>query len=356
MTLSRLWFRWRTLRGGASGLGRWLASRLAAKPYLSGVENLIRLRRFTEAERALRWAWLRFPLHPGVLAARGRLAMAREDWDGAIAIWRRFRWIYPRSVQGWDQLGRTLAARQLAEAGDGEPQHRPRPVEVPRVHDEAIRTLMLGFESVGNDCEFGMVQRRFGAEPLGLLRWNNVGLGNLLEALAAGFDGMGDPEHTELWFAGDGSETFIRDKRWDLHIHTFMSRSEVDPEVFFPKACRRVGFLREKFLADLRAGEKVFVFKSKEISPDAMRQLHAAFKGIGKVRVLCVKPANDDPSHSVLCGRGGEVFEMADGLYVGFISHLGAVDGRWNIAFDDWIAVCRAIDRAPPLPPQRGAA
>ena len=34
-----------------------------------------------------------------------------------------------------------------------------------------LPTLLNSFESLGDNCEFGFVQRKFGTEPAGLLRW-----------------------------------------------------------------------------------------------------------------------------------------------------------------------------------------
>jgi len=36
------------------------------------------------------------------------------------------------------------------------------------------RDLVLQFESIGDNCELGLVQRRAGSEPLGLLRFARV--------------------------------------------------------------------------------------------------------------------------------------------------------------------------------------
>lgn len=58
--------------------------------------------------------------------------------------------------------------------------------------------FMLGFESLGDNCEFGLVQRRCGAEPLGLLRFSNIELGPLLRGLVAEFDELGARENLEL--------------------------------------------------------------------------------------------------------------------------------------------------------------
>ena len=47
------------------------------------------------------------------------------------------------------------------------------------------RELVLHFESIGDNCELGLVQRRAGAEPLGLLRFAGAPLRSFLRALAA---------------------------------------------------------------------------------------------------------------------------------------------------------------------------
>ena len=99
-----------------------------------------------------------------------------------------------------------------------------------------------------------------GAEPLGLLRWNDVTFETLSAALEARFARMGEPETTEL-VAGSIGELYVRDRRWDLGMHTFLFTREVSQDTLFPKMCRRVAYLRDKFVADLEAAEKVLVYK-----------------------------------------------------------------------------------------------
>lgn len=41
----------------------------------------------------------------------------------------------------------------------------------PDPSNDTARGLMLDFCSLGNNCEFGIAQRKSGAEPLDLLRW-----------------------------------------------------------------------------------------------------------------------------------------------------------------------------------------
>jgi hypothetical protein len=54
------------------------------------------------------------------------------------------------------------------------------------------RELVIQFESLGDNCELGLVQRMAGAEPLGLLRFAGVPLRHLIRAMEARFEGMAD--------------------------------------------------------------------------------------------------------------------------------------------------------------------
>ena len=68
------------------------------------------------------------------------------------------------------------------------------------IHTDAIgdRDLVLQFESLGDNCEFGLVQRKAGAEPLGLLRFSSAPLPRLVRALRERFDGLTDPANVRL--------------------------------------------------------------------------------------------------------------------------------------------------------------
>lgn len=333
-------------RDSAAGLLLWkrLVGASRHNPdYVQGYAyNLVMSGRFAEADAILDRAMKRFPTKRGFFATKGMLAMAREDWDGALAIWEKFRRKYPDDQAGWENHGRTLTFKYLADVDAEDASTRlVAPVEIARVEDEGKRALLLGFESVGVDCEFGMVQRRYGAEPLGLLRWNYVAYESLMAALAAGFDGMGEPEHTELW-KGGVDEYFVQDKRWGLAMHTFLSSTQVDEASFLPKMQRRVAYLKDKLIDDVASGGKTIVFKSNDVTLDQVRALHQGFRRLGPVRLLWVRSTDRGAD-----GAAGEAREIEDGLYVGFIDRMGAAKGYWDIAFDDWIALCRSTADVP---------
>jgi hypothetical protein len=101
------------------------------------------------------------------------------------------------------------------------------PIPRPAVHsaeaaDDPAK-LMLGFESLGENCEFGLVQRRCGAEPLSLLRFASAPLPQLLAALHARFQGLGDAASIGVELSPNGREYMIRDatfgyRRKTLHL------------------------------------------------------------------------------------------------------------------------------------------
>ena len=70
----------------------------------------------------------------------------------------------------------------------------PAPAALPPGVATALPDLFLQFESMGHNCEFGLVQRHFGAEPLGLLRWNAISVEDVILGIEQQFEGVGNPE------------------------------------------------------------------------------------------------------------------------------------------------------------------
>ncbi len=307
------------------------------------------LSRFDELDQFMKSAPWRFRRRRGFLAMSAMRAASLQRWDEALAMWGEFRRRYPRDRNGWENYGRTLHARDLALAGDrpaGEQdvsaaveQRAPQKIEV--VADEAARSLLLGFESLGENCEFGLVQRRFGAEPLGLLRFNNVPLGGLLTALANRLQDMGEPTTTEL--VPFMNEYFVQDRRWGLAMHTFIFVGQQDPDILYGKLCRRIAYLKDKLLSDLADAKKVFVYTGQSLTMEGLHALHAALKTFGPVKLLHARVITADAA-GFPDGRAGEVVSIDRGLFVGYLRRPGVTAGNdWDIAFEDWLAICRKV-------------
>ncbi len=285
----------------------------------------------------------RLPKASGLLAVRAMLEGARENWDEAVAVWRDFRRRFPNDPVGWEHYGRALHelefARMESGARGGELNVLDMPVSIEVIDDEAARSLLLGFESIGSDCEFGLVQRRYGAEPLSLLRFNSVDLGGLIAAVAHRFDDMGGNETTELVKQSNG-EFLMRDRRWGLVMHTFLFEGQVEPDVLSEKFRKRVTFLRDRFLADAADGRKVLVFYSPRLEPADLSILRSALGTLGPVTLLHVHPTTGTETDAPV----GSAVEVEPDLFVGTISTSGrAPSGAWEIAYADWISVCRSV-------------
>ena len=204
----------------------------------------------------------------------------------------------------------------------------------------------MDFESLGgagHGCEFGLFQREFGAEPLGLLRWADLAPHLLAEALEREFDGVGLPENTVLFVPpGDQPEYWTRDSRYWMAMRTFVGTDAMSEEQMRGQACRRLQFLRDKLIGDLRAGEKIFVFKviERNLSDEEIGRLHSSMRHYGENALLYVR--YQDEQHP-----NGTVEVAADGLMIGYIDRFAfsKTDENLGPATESWLAICQAAHR-----------
>ena len=202
---------------------------------------LLRSGRPDDAEQALRDAVSAIGQQSWIAQDLARCAELREEWAEAVSRWSAAEALYPQVRE--ISYGAFLARLRLAE-NDASPHERDTSAarQLPAGTALPMRELMMQFESLGADpggCEFGLVQRTFGAEPLGLLRWATIGAANLTDALNVGFEGVGDPANTELAVAAQGTreEYTVRDRRFGMLMHTLRIhrrgrlRSDVRPDM-----------------------------------------------------------------------------------------------------------------------------
>jgi tetratricopeptide (TPR) repeat protein len=222
-------------------------------------------------------------------------------------------------VEGW--LGLCFDALKLVDGAD-----------VTLTAELSLKRLLLRFESMGSSCEFGHVQRRNGAEPLGWLRWTRTSLAALTEVIENGVSGFGDPENTEIFTPDDYRAT---DPRFDLSMRTFTKGDHAAHDRIFEEHCRRMKLLIGKLRDDLRVGEKIFLNKSAVAGPlDDVLSLHAAMRRHGPSVLFHIRPA--EPDHP-----SGSVRAIAPGLFVGHLEGLTARGGFWNVPYEGWVELCR---------------
>jgi hypothetical protein len=198
-----------------------------------------------------------------------------------------------------------------------------------------IAQLALQFESLGENCEFGLFQRRCDVEPLGLLRFSSTFMRNLIRGIENGFEGLGDPEDIEPRLEGGSrKEYMIHENKFGLVYHTFVYEGQRSVWLMREQESARLKFLRRKFMEELAAAEKIFVYKfSPGASLEEILPLHMALRRYGEVTLLWVVPAERDrPS--------GTVEVVLPGLLKGYIDRFAPDDNAHDFSHEGWLRVC----------------
>lgn len=307
---------------------------------------LLQMQRLDEAENQLAFTWSKFPRSESAATLFAEVAMARGDYRTAVTRLDTALAINPTAKHLQDMRGVALwhignESEQEADTTAG-------------MRDESsLRSLFMRFDSLGENCELGLVQRHFNAEPLGLLRWTHTRLETLIHLLNSNFSGLGENDNVELK-RPDGGEYYVRDTKYGVVFHTFISQNRGEESEFLAKQSARLRWLRDKVLTDLADGDKTFVYKFHESNCALQsRTLFQALSKYGACRLLCVSQADED-------NAAGSVRTDGNGLFYGYLSRLNptaAPESKWDIPFAEWIAICRQVEDAcsgnSPLPPPR---
>lgn len=311
---------------------------------------LIQLQRFDEAQTQLEVALLSFSDSEAIATVFAELAIAREDYRAAVTRLDAALAINPAAEHLRDMRGMAswhskheeeAAARSNFIVSIEYPIAHPsqKPVAVERIDDPAIHRLVMQFDNLGENCEFGLVQRRFNAEPLGLLRWTHTRPETLIHLLESQFSGFGEEGNVEI-LRPDGREYYVRDSKFGIVFHTFITHYKEDESSLLAKQSARLRWLRDKMLADLATGGKIFVYKfqDRDCSSQSLR-LFQALSRYGTCRLLCASLASQN-------NLAGSVRMEGNGLFHSYLSRLNPgppPDNRWEIPFDEWIAICSQV-------------
>ncbi len=216
---------------------------------------------------------------------------ARLDGTGVLQV--EFAWPDAKSPADFGanadrrKLGIALYQARLLDVPRLAPvmPRRRGPVPIPRYTGSAMdlavirgmtgvgpAELALSLESLGLNCEFGLFQRRCGVEPLGLLRFTGIALGDLIAGLEAGFAGLEDIGNLSCRpDDNSGVEWIIRNNKYRLEYHTNRSPLVTAAADILRQQQRILPFRRAKLRDILATGEKLFVVSR----PEGMTQAQA---------------------------------------------------------------------------------
>jgi hypothetical protein len=203
-----------------------------------------------------------------------------------------------------------------------------------QVHIDAGK-LMLAFESLGQNCEFGLVQRKCGVEPLDLLRFTSTSIDSLLRALDSRFEGIDAPGNISLQLKdGERREFMAYEGTYGLSYSTFRYAGEIEESALATLETKKVSFLKRKILEDLETGNRIFVWQNNGITPEPqILALYDRLSRYGRNRLLCV--VTQDDTHP-----DGTVQLLKEGLLKGYIGEFAPAANVPLVATAPWLKIC----------------
>ena len=297
---------------------------------------------FAPAQEAIGHALRRFPDDLTVLTEAARLNMTRSHNEEALALWTKILasgavhpdWLFSQAetllaLERYDEAEDTLLALRAAapdHVGVGPLAHaikqhrmlehddRPAPARYRTPPADATPIapgdLVMRFESLGDNCEFGLVQRYCFAEPLGLFRFSFPHLDKLVRLLNENFAFYGDAGDVELVInKGDQSYDCLSHHYQSFRYHTEVFSYETEASTLLAREAKKIKYLIRRLKDDLSSAEKIFVRKGEPF--ESAGPLARALRAHGPVTLLWVEEADaDHPPGSVevvepklLCGR-----------------------------------------------------
>ncbi len=275
----------------------------------------------------------------------------RGHWTEALQRWDALHAAHPAvtDIVALRERARLLASYARADEGASAPDLGIASVTTLQPAPAARRqrmsilfkpsALLLEFESLGSDCEVGLLQRLHGGEPLGLFRWGGPVIDNLITGLQREFADLGTPGTFRL--ESRGSEYLMYDDIYKFVMHTYIPVDPSREERISQQLGRRMAYLRRLLIAQIAAANRIFVFKDVLSSGlPTIRVLHQHMRRFGPSNLLVVQAARAGT-------RATDVEQIDDGLFIGYVSAFGNMpanpDGSWNIPVQEWITLFRVV-------------
>ena len=202
----------------------------------------------------------------------------------------------------------------------------------------AWRVLVKQFESIGNNCELGLLQRDLGFERMGLFRFaGSEDTRAVARAIAADFEGLATPD--DLEFGHRGEEWIAVSRRYALEVHTWRTRSELSEAQIRAAMSTTLGYQIEMFRELMASGERIFVRRVRRSDNiDGLAELHAALRLHGPTQLLWVTDPEPGEAHAA-------IERLGDGFYRGAHASMNAT--HWPTPCDRpaWLSLLDAAAR-----------
>lgn len=199
-----------------------------------------------------------------------------------------------------------------------------------------LAELALRFESIGAQCEFGIVQRCFGSEPLGLFRFTASSIDSLTSLLDSSFAGFLTAEDLGLEIREQEYTIFSR-RFADVFAHTHIKVEAQDAATVAARETKKAAYLKSRFQLDWQAAARIYVhYGSRDEA--AILRLHAALRRRSDCVLFWVVVAE----HAADRGR---VEVRGAGLLKGYLGHPGGFDeGSPRLDLPAWARICRSAE------------
>jgi hypothetical protein len=200
-------------------------------------------------------------------------------------------------------------------------------------------SLLESFESFGDNCEFGFVQNAHDAWTIGLFKFAATSIDSLTHVLTTRFSALMLPDLVELTLElrkhGRFWEYCVVLHPYGIEYHAGQWKDESTEEEVEANQRKRVALLSRKMIEDLEEGAKIFVLKSRGITPQSkIDELVSHMREYGPATLLWITPC--DEGHPQ--GRVEEVYER---LLHGYIDRFASYDDASAFSPAFWKEICR---------------
>jgi len=195
-----------------------------------------------------------------------------------------------------------------------------------------VPRLLQMFESLGENCDLGVVQRAVGLEPFGLFRFAACDAACLAALVRARFQPLCESEDLWLDVVGPQREFWVKSRHFSFESHTNRFADRDSAQVTHAGEVEKFRYLKASLLRELSRGRKLFVFRGNS-DLATLRGIASELKTYGPNHLLWIALAN--PSHPA-----ATVERDSEDLLLGFISRFGTYDDAPILPVEEWVSVC----------------